>query len=84
MFSLSAVFELAKSLVKLIILGAIMYSEIKGRVVDFARLLQLDISSGLLYIADAVFSICMKIAAVFVAIAAVDFLYQKYKWEKEC
>ena len=83
MFSLSAVFELAKSLIKLIILGAIIYSEIKGRVVDFARLLQLDVSSGLLYIADAVFSICMKIAAVFVAIAAVDFLYQKYKWEKD-
>ncbi len=83
MFSLSAVFELAKSLIKMIILIAVVYSEIKGRITDFARLMQLDLMSGLLYTADAVFSICMKIALVFVAVAAVDFLFQRYKFEKD-
>lgn len=83
MFSLSALFELAKSIIKLIILGAVVYSEVKGRIGEISRLLQLDATVGLLYIADTVFAICMKIAAVFVAIAAVDFLYQKYKWEKD-
>ena len=83
MFSLSSVFELAKSIVKLVILIAVVYGEIKKRVPDFARLLRLDISSGLLYIAETIFAICMKIAAVFVAVAAVDFLFQKYKWEKD-
>ena len=83
MFSLSSVFELAKSIVKLVILIAVVYGEIKKRVPDFARLLRLDISSGLIYIAETIFAICMKIAAVFVAVAAVDFLFQKYKWEKD-
>ncbi len=45
--------------------------------------MQLDLISGLLYVAEAIFAICMKIAMVFVAVAAVDFLFQKYKWEKD-
>ena len=83
MFSLSALFELAKSILKMVILIAIVYSEIKGRIGEMARLLQYDVGTGLLYTADVVFSICMKLAAVFIAVAAVDFLYQKYKWEKD-
>lgn len=83
MFSVSSLFELAKSLIKMIILMAVVYSEIQSRVVDFARLMQLDLISGLLYVAEAIFAICMKIAMVFVAVAAVDFLFQKYKWEKD-
>ena len=83
MFSLSAMFEMAKSVAKLIILGAIVYDEIQGRITEMARLLQYEATTGLIYIADTVFAICMKLAAVFVAIAAIDFLYQKYKWEKD-
>ncbi len=83
MFSISAVFELAKSLAKLIILIVVVYGEIKGRIVDFARLMQLDLVSGMLYVAEAVFAICMKIAMVFVAVAAIDFLFQRYKFEKD-
>lgn len=83
MFSLSSVFELAKSLIKMIILIAVVYSEIQSRIVDFARLMQMELVSGMLYVADAIFSICMKIAMVFVAVAAVDFLFQRYKFEKD-
>lgn len=83
MFSLSGLFELAKSILKLVILIAIVYSEIKDRIGEMARLLQYEVGTGLLYIADTVFAICMKLAAVFIAVAAVDFLYQKYKWEKD-
>ncbi len=83
MFSLSAMFEMAKSILKLVILGAVVYSEIEGRIGEMARLLKYDVAVGLVYTADTVFAICMKVAAVFVAIAAVDFLYQKYKWEKD-
>ncbi len=83
MFSLSAMFEMAKSILKLIILGAVVYSEIEGRVGEMARLLKYDVMVGIVYTADVVFAICMKVAAVFVAIAAVDFMYQKYKWEKD-
>ncbi len=45
--------------------------------------MQMDLLKGLLYSAEAVFSICMKIAMVFVAVAAIDFLFQHYKFEKD-
>ncbi len=83
MFSVSAIFELAKSIVKLVILIAVVYNEIIDRIPGFSRLMQLDAGAGLVYVADAIFSICMKIAAVFVVVAAIDFLFQKYKWEKD-
>ncbi len=83
MFSVTSVFELAKSLVKLIILFAVVYNEVSSRISDFARLFQMDLSSGLLYTMDAIYSICMKIAVVFVAVAAIDFLFQKYKFDKD-
>lgn len=83
MFSLSSAFELAKSLAKMIILIVVVYGEIKKRIPEFARLLELDLSVGLVYIAETIFSICMKIAMVFVAVAAIDFLFQKYKWDKD-
>lgn len=83
MFSLNALFELAKSIVKLVILIVVIYGEIEKRVPEFGRLLRLDAVEGMLYIADTIFAICMKIAAIFVVIAAIDFLYQRYKWEKD-
>lgn len=83
MFSLSGLFELAKSIIKLIILVAIVYDEIEGRIGEMARLLQYDVGVSFVYMADVVFAICMKLAVVFVAVAAVDFMYQKYKWEKD-
>lgn len=83
MFSVSSVFELFKSLVKLIILFVVVYQEVSSRISDFARLFQMDLSSGLLYTMDAIYTICMKIAVVFVAVAAIDFLFQKYKFDKD-
>ncbi|MDE5858970.1 MAG: flagellar biosynthesis protein FlhB [Oscillospiraceae bacterium] len=83
MFSLSSAFELAKSLAKMIILIVVVYSEIQKRIPEFARLLELDIGVSLVYIAETIFSICMKIAMVFVVVAAIDFLFQKYKWDKD-
>ena len=83
MFSVSSVFELFKSLVKLIILFVVVYNEVSSRIPEFARLFQMELSSGLLYTMDAVYTICMKIAVVFVAVAAIDFLFQKYKFDKD-
>ena len=83
MFSIASVFELFKSIVKLVILFAVVYNEVSSRTAEFARLFQMDLSSGLIYTMDAVYTICMKIAVVFVAVAAIDFLFQKYKFDKD-
>lgn len=83
LFSVRSVFELAKSIVKMIILIVIIYGEIKKRMIDFTRIFDYDILTSIVYMADAIYSIVIKIGMTFIAIAAVDYMFQKYKWEKD-
>lgn len=83
MFSVSSLFELAKSLLKLVILTVIVYDEVKKRIPEFARLFDLEIASSMMYMLDTIFSIVIKVAAVFVGVAAVDVLFQYFKFEKD-
>lgn len=83
MFSLSSAFEVAKSVLKLVILAFVVYGEVVDRLPDFAMLYQVDVLSSTVYMADAIYSIVMKIGMVFVAVAVVDVLFQYYKFEKD-
>lgn len=83
MFSLSSVFELAKSILKLVILAVVVYGEVKKRIPDIARLFDMEIASSMMYMLDTIFSIVIKVAAVFVGVAVVDVLFQYFKFEKD-
>ncbi len=83
MFSLKGVFELVKSILKMTILIAVVYSDIQKRLPEIIRLMQMDVSSGVLYIAETIFSIVMTIGMVFVAVAAVDYMFQRYSYEND-
>lgn len=83
MFSLSSVFELAKSILKLVILAVVVYDEVKKRIPDIARLFDMEIASSMMYMLDTIFSIVIKVAAVFVGVAVVDVLFQYFKFEKD-
>lgn len=83
MFSIKGVFELAKNLLKMIILAAVVYSQISKRLTEISRLMYIEPKSGVLYIAQSAFSIVMTIGGVFVAVAVVDFMFQRYQYEND-
>lgn len=83
MFSLKGLFELAKSLLKMIILIAVVYSEITDRLPQIVRLMKMEPMSGMVYIAETVFSIVMTLGMVFVAVAVVDYMFQRYSYEND-
>lgn len=83
MFSLKGVFELAKSLLKMIILVAVVYNEIKSRLPEFTNLMFIEPQKGILYVAETVFSIVMTIGLVFVVVAVADFMFQRYTFEND-
>lgn len=83
MFSLKGLFELAKSLLKMILLIVVVYGEIKDRLPEMVRLMDMEPISGVLYIAQTIFSIVMTLGMVFVAVAAVDFMFQRYSYEND-
>lgn len=83
MFSLSSVFELTKSLAKMILLSVVVYGEIKDRIAQFAKLFDMELINALVYMAETVYAIVMKIALVFVIVAVADVLFQYFKFEKD-
>lgn len=83
MFSLSSVFELAKSILKLVILAVVVFDEVKKRIPEIARLFDMEIAGSMMYMLDTIFSIVIKVAAVFVGVAVVDVLFQYFKFEKD-
>lgn len=83
MFSLKRLFEMAKSLLKMVILIAVVYNELKDRLSDIIRLLWLEPGAGLVYTAETVFSLVITIGLVFTAIAAADFLFQRWSFEND-
>ena len=82
-FSTASFVEILKSLVKLFIVGLFVYTIISGLIKDTTQLMQLTISEILDFMLSSAFSLIWKITLLFVVIAAVDFIFQKYKFKKE-
>ena len=83
MFSLKALVELVKNLLKIAVIAAIIYNEIIDRLPEIARLLDVDVKAGMAYLAGAIYSTIMTIGAVFLGVGVADLLYQWYQFEKD-
>lgn len=82
LFSLKSVVELLKSLLKISVLVAIIYNEVKNRLVDFSKLYDIDVQSSFIYMCSSAYSIIMMISGIFVGIGIIDFGYQWWEYEK--
>lgn len=81
MFSTNSLVELVKAIFKVVVLGNIIYSRIKIEIPVFLLLIDMSIQQILAYVSGLVVSIGLRIAMIFSFMAAVDFMYQKYKHE---
>jgi len=78
-FSKRALVELVKSLVKIIIIGFFIYRYLMAEVIQMPRLIYTDLSASLHLIADVIFTLAFQICGVFLVLAVLDYMYQK--WE---
>ena len=83
MFSFRTVVELLKSLLKVALLGYIMYSEYVKLLDAFGGYIGLELYPTLIQILQTAFTIALKMCLVLLVIALFDYLYQWYKHEKE-
>lgn len=83
MFSGKALFELAKSLLKFIVIAAVVYAYIKDKMGEVARTMDMEPAQGVAFIAQSVYDIVMRIGVIFIAIAAIDFFYQRYSFTND-
>ncbi|HHV31936.1 flagellar biosynthesis protein FlhB [Caproiciproducens sp. LBM24188] len=82
LISLRSVIEVVKSLIKIIVMAAMLYTSGKEILNDVAKLMYEDVAQAVYYILNSIMNIVIKLSVVFVAIAALDYLYQWWEYER--
>ncbi|MBW2440705.1 MAG: flagellar biosynthesis protein FlhB [Deltaproteobacteria bacterium] len=81
--SLKALVELAKSLVKLLIIGSIAYVLVKSDMDAFPLLIHQEVGQILVFIARVALKIGFFVCLALIVLATLDFLYQRWQHEKD-
>ncbi|MCR5674963.1 MAG: flagellar biosynthesis protein FlhB [Lachnospiraceae bacterium] len=82
-FSVQKLFELAKAIAKLAVLGLVVYFYLRGRKESIYLLYDMPLRQGLAAMFDIVVGVGTRIALVYMIIAAVDYIYQKHKFHED-
>ncbi|MFA7228380.1 MAG: flagellar biosynthesis protein FlhB [Melioribacteraceae bacterium] len=82
-FSSHSIIEVGKSLAKLFTIGLFTYFIVSRLVQDTTLLIELSIEETVKFMIDTAFSMIIKIMMFFLAIAAIDFTFQKFKFKKD-
>lgn len=81
-FSLNAVAELVKSLMKVGIISFVAYTTVKKEWTGLPLLVDMETAPAVIFIAKTTFSILMKTVWVLLVISLLDYIYQKWQHEK--
>lgn len=82
-FSMRSVVELVKSVFKVVVLGAIIYNEYLANMITFQMMMLSEITTAAGKIMDMIMSLAFKVGIAFAIMAAFDYLYQWWKFEKD-
>lgn len=82
MFSLRTLVEAVKSVLKLVVVGALAYAATTRTVKQIALLTQTDVSTLAAVIGQIVFGLAIQVGVLFLALAFLDFLFQRFEFEK--
>lgn len=82
LFGLRAFVDFLKAMLKMIVVGIVIYLTLWGEKGKLAELPRVPIASSYAYVASLVFSLGVKIGVTLVIIGLLDYLYQRYEHEK--
>ena len=83
LFSVLSLVELAKSVAKIALIGYVCYGYLSGKWAILLNLYDLSLMQALQLTAVTVTDLGIRIAAVYMIIAAADFIYQKVKFKND-
>ena len=82
-FSANSIVELLKSLAKLAVIGYVVYSYLQNRLSQVLILYDISLNQAIALIGEIVVDLGIRIAAVYMVIAFLDYAYQKWKFKEE-
>jgi len=80
-FSKRLLFELAKDMFKIVVIGYVFYSTVKKIFGEIFMTPLMDIDTYFNFAAVAVYKLGMKIVIAFIIFAIIDYLWQRYDYE---
>ena len=83
LFSLKSLVEVLKNTIKIAILLYIIYTSLRDIIEVAERYLYAEISGACSHLFNAIFIMLMKVILAFLVIAAADFLYQWWDFERQ-
>lgn len=78
-FSKRALFEFIKTLLKLTVIGLVIYNQVKALYPSLLVLSNMSTGSMINYLVQVTFKICIIAGMVYLVIAAIDFVFQKWQ-----
>ncbi len=83
LFSLKSLVEAVKNILKITILLFLIYTCVRDLTNVVERYLYADVYASCVHFLNAIFSMLMKVGLAFVALAALDFMYQWWDYERQ-
>lgn len=82
LLSLRSLVELVKSLAKIAIVGGVAYGVLSASLEDFPGLVHVDLHDLFAFTTAIAFRIVLYVALAMMALAALDYLYQRWQYEE--
>ncbi len=83
LFSLQSLFELLKSVAKIVLISYVVYSYFKSEKSSIYLLYDMSLRQGIALMGNLTINMGIRVAAVYMIIALVDFIYQKRKFHTD-
>ncbi|MDT3699260.1 MAG: flagellar biosynthesis protein FlhB [Thermincola sp.] len=81
-FSAQSLAELVKSIIKLIIVGYIVYSEYTKEIMNFTRLSDMSLQASAAFIGNVTLNVVFKVIVWLAILAVADYIFQRLQMEK--
>ncbi|GBF11617.1 flagellar biosynthesis protein FlhB [Tepidibacillus sp. HK-1] len=81
-FSKRALVELVKSILKVFLVGYIAFSVLMDKKADLLILYQYDLKDVMIFVGKLLLELGLKTSAVLIILSLLDYIYQKYDYEK--
>ncbi|MEA3486382.1 MAG: flagellar biosynthesis protein FlhB [Thermodesulfobacteriota bacterium] len=82
LFSIKSLVETVKSVFKISVVSFVVYVIIRGEIENFIPLMDQSVWGILIYIARVAFKIVLMVCLVLIILAVLDYIYQKWEFEK--
>lgn len=82
LFSLRSLTELIKAIIKIVMIGVVLYQAFKQIINQMIKLMFTDILQAVIISCNVIMDMVIKLSIVFLGIAALDYFYQWWDYER--